>query len=130
MEYTHLLRVCEFFSRFVEALVRSHSAHLSLATEFNQRRNLDLNANNLLLNMVEERGTGQKEPPPAEFEDVEVAAAFLDANNDPPPGVAASQSSTPCSSHLTSGSNGLRAASALPGCYLLFFFGLFVYLIL
>lgn len=115
MEYAHLLRMCEFFGRFVEALVRSRSAHLSLATEFNQRRNLELNAESLLLNMVEERGTGQQEPLPAEFEDVEVAAAFLDAPTELPSSPTTSQSTTPCPAHLTSDSNGLRAASALPG---------------
>nr|CDS30638.1 FCH domain only protein 2 [Hymenolepis microstoma] len=117
MEITHLTRMCEFFGRFVEILVRSRSAQVTLAKEFNQRQLVEVTPKNLLLNMVEERGTGSKEPPPAEFEDVEVAAAF---NNDLPrvvseSGGVTSKSSTPCPpTHLTSDSNSLRAASALP----------------
>lgn len=119
MEITHLTRMCGFFGSFVEAIVQLHRAHLSLFTEFNQRRVAEITPKSLLLNMVEERGTGEKEPPPAEFEDVEVAAAFN--NSDEPSGGGggggslASQSSTPCPSHLASDSSNLRAASALPG---------------
>ncbi|KAM7535221.1 hypothetical protein Aperf_G00000103368 [Anoplocephala perfoliata] len=116
METAHLTRMCEFFGGFVETIVQLHRAHLSLFTEFNQRRVDEVTPKSLLLNMVEERGTGEKEPPPAEFEDVEVAAAFN--NSDEPSGGGggslASQSSTPCPSHLASDSSSLRAASALP----------------
>ncbi|VUZ48434.1 unnamed protein product [Hymenolepis diminuta] len=118
MEITHLTRMCEFFGRFVETLVQSQSAQLALVKEFNQCQLTEVTPKSLLLNMVEERGTGSKEPPPAEFEDVEVAAAF---NNEHlsavvgESGSAASQSSTPCPpTHLTPDSNSLRAASALP----------------
>ncbi|KAM3188542.1 hypothetical protein ACTXT7_000096 [Hymenolepis weldensis] len=121
MEITHLTRMCEFFGRFVETLVQSRSAQLALVKEFNQRQLTEVTPKSLLLNMVEERGTGSKEPPPAEFEDVEVAAAF---NNEllsavvGESGSVASQSSTPCPpTHLTSDSNSLRAASALPAEY-------------
>ncbi|VDM31917.1 unnamed protein product [Hydatigera taeniaeformis] len=119
MEVAHLTQMCEFFGRFSEALVQSRSTDLSLATDFNQRRSLELTPNRLLLNMIEERGTGCQEPLPAEFEDVEVAAAFpsttdesrVGGSNDAGP---TSKSSTPCPSHLLPGSNSLRAASALP----------------
>ncbi|KAH9284026.1 F-BAR domain only protein 2 [Echinococcus granulosus] len=119
MEVTHLTRMCEFFGRFSEALVQSRSADLSLATDFNQQRSLELTPNHLLFNMIEERGTGCLEPLPAEFEDVEVAAAFPNTTAEAGGGGIidaglTSQSSTPCPSCLTSDLNSLRAASALP----------------
>ncbi|CDS43245.1 FCH domain only protein 2 [Echinococcus multilocularis] len=119
MEVTHLTRMCEFFGRFAEALVQSRSADLSLATDFNQQRSLELTPNHLLFNMIEERGTGCLEPLPAEFEDVEVAAAFPNTTAEAGGGGIidaglTSQSSTPCPSYLTSDLNSLRAASALP----------------
>ncbi|KAL5964086.1 F-BAR domain only protein 2 [Taenia solium] len=119
MEVAHLTRMCEFFGRFAEALVQSRSTDLSLVTDFNQQRSLVLTSNRLLFNMIEERGTGCLEPLPAEFEDVEVAAAFPNTTDEAGCGGSvdtglASQSFTSCPLHLLPDPNSLRAASALP----------------
>lgn len=120
LEATHLTRMCEFFGRFAEALVQSRSTDLSLVTDFNKQRSSELTPNRFLFNMIEERGTGRLEPLPAEFEDVEVAAAFPNTTDDVgcdgnvDTGLL-SQPSSPRPLHLLSDSNSLRAASALPG---------------
>ncbi|VDK24182.1 unnamed protein product [Taenia asiatica] len=119
MEVAHLTRMCEFFGRFAEALVQSRSTDLSLVTDFNQQRSLVLTPNRLLFNIIEERGTGCLEPLPAEFEDVEVAAAFPNTTDEAGCGGSvdaglASQSFTSHPLHILPNPNSLRAASALP----------------
>uniref|UniRef100_A0A5K3EVQ3 MuHD domain-containing protein n=1 Tax=Mesocestoides corti TaxID=53468 RepID=A0A5K3EVQ3_MESCO len=125
MEYAHLVRMCEFLTRLGENVSKAHSAFVVLASDFNQRRVTELTPDNLLMSLVAERGTGNQEPLPAEFEDVEVAAAFHNANEGDSDNAQlkrtpfgstamAAPSSTPGPLHLTLGTNNLRAASALP----------------
>lgn len=132
--------MCDFLARCGDNMTRAQATYARIASEFNQRRASELTPDLLLVRLVKERGTGTKEPPQAEFEDVEVAAAFqgieeasrvegivdVESLKDVTRSGGASssgttgQSSTPNQSHLASAELGsLRAASALPGKFYL-----------
>ncbi len=117
--------MCDFLSRYGSNVQKSQATYAQIAAEFNKRRASELTPDRLLVSLVQERSTGAQEPTPAEFEDVEVAAAFQSVSegttsmalklSDRGSNSTLGQSSASGQLNLMPDPNNLRAASALPG---------------